>query len=75
MKTASVRELRNEFGRISKWLAQGQTVEILKRGKPVADLVPRSTGKPTTLLGCTPSPFPLPDDIDDPVEAEWEALK
>jgi len=41
MNTASVRELRNDFGRLSKWLAQGETVEILKRGKPIANLVPK----------------------------------
>ena len=75
MKTATIRDLRNEFARLSKWLERGETIEILKRGKPVADLVPKSRGKPRSLLGCTPSPYPLPDDIDDPVEADWEALK
>jgi antitoxin (DNA-binding transcriptional repressor) of toxin-antitoxin stability system len=75
MKTATIRELRNDFSRISKWLAKGETVEIIKRGKPVADLVPKASGRPRTLLGCTPSPYPLPDDIDDPVTADWEVLK
>jgi antitoxin (DNA-binding transcriptional repressor) of toxin-antitoxin stability system len=75
MKTATVRELRNDFGRISKWLEKGETVEILKRGKPVAELVPKLSGKPKVLLGATPSPYPLPADIDDPVDADWEALK
>lgn len=75
MKTATVRELRNDFGRVSKWLEQGETVQIVKRGKPVADLVPKISGKPKTLLDATPSSFPLPQDIDDPVEAEWEAMK
>ena len=75
MKTATIRDLRNEFARLSKWLERGETIEILKRGKPIADLVPKARGKPRTLLGCTPSPYPLPDDIDDPVEADWEALK
>ena len=75
MKTATVRELRNDFGRISKWLARGETIEIVKRGKPFADLVPKSGGKPRTLLGATPSPYPLPADIDEPVGVEWEATK
>lgn len=75
MKTATVRELRNDFGRLSKWLEKGETIEILKRGKPVAELVPKTGGKPKVLLGATPSPHPLPADIDDPVEADWEALK
>ncbi|HXT11358.1 MAG TPA: type II toxin-antitoxin system Phd/YefM family antitoxin [Candidatus Angelobacter sp.] len=75
MKTATVRELRNDFGRLSKWLEKGETIEILKRGKPVAELVPKTNRKPKVLLGATPSPIPLPEDIDDPVEADWEALK
>ncbi len=76
MKTASVRELRNDFARLSKWLAEGETIEIVKRGKPVADLVPKSNqNRHKSFLGCTPSPYPLPADIDDPVSAEWEALK
>jgi antitoxin (DNA-binding transcriptional repressor) of toxin-antitoxin stability system len=75
VKTATVRELRNDFGRLSKWLERGETIEIIKRGKAVADLVPRISGKPRTLLGATPSPYPLPADIDDPVEADWEAMK
>lgn len=75
MKTATVRELRNDFGRLAKWLEAGETIEIIKRGKPVADLVPKSMTKPKTLLGATPSPYPLPRDIDDPVDVKWEAAK
>jgi prevent-host-death family protein len=75
MKTATVRELRNDFSRLSKWLEKGETIEIVKRGKPVAELVPKAAAGAKALLGCTPSPYPLPADIDDPVEAEWEALK
>ena len=75
MKTATVRELRNDFGRLSKWLAKGETIEIVKRGIPFADLVPKSGDRPRALLGATPSPHPLPADIDDPVAVEWEAVK
>ena len=75
MKTATVRDLRNDFARLSKWLDQGETIEIIKRGKPVADLVPKSGAKAKALLGCTPSPYPIPADIDDPVDVEWEAMK
>ena len=73
MKTATVRQLRNDFGRLSKWLEKGETIEILKRGKPVANLVPKSSGKRRALLGCTPSPFPVPDDIDEPPPVTWSA--
>jgi prevent-host-death family protein len=40
MKTASVRDLRNNFAKISRWLEDGQEVEITKRGKTMAKLVP-----------------------------------
>jgi antitoxin (DNA-binding transcriptional repressor) of toxin-antitoxin stability system len=38
MKTASVRELRNDFARVSHWLEAGEQVEITKRGRPYARL-------------------------------------
>jgi antitoxin (DNA-binding transcriptional repressor) of toxin-antitoxin stability system len=75
MKTATVRDLRNNFARLSKWLEQGETIEIIKRGKPMASLVPKAGDGTKPLLGCTPSPDPLPADIDVPVEVEWEAMK
>ena len=68
-----MRQLRNDFGRLSKWLEKGETIEILKRGKPVADLVPRGSGKPKILLGATPSSCPVPDDIDKPPPVAWTA--
>lgn len=40
MKTATVADLRNNFRRVSAWLENGETVEILKRGQVIAQLVP-----------------------------------
>ena len=40
MKTASMRELRTNFPRLERWLADGEDVEITKRGEVVARLVP-----------------------------------
>jgi len=40
MKTASVREVRNNFASLEAWVEEGQKVEIRKRGKPIAWLVP-----------------------------------
>lgn len=73
MKTATVRELRNEFGRVSKWLEKGETVQIVKRGKPFARVVPEP--KPKSFLGCMEGTATLPPDIDDPLDIEWEAMK
>ena len=40
MKTANVRQLRHAFGSVMEWVAEGQQVEIVKKGKVVALLSP-----------------------------------
>lgn len=50
MKTATVRDLRNHFPRVAAWIADGQSVEITKSGKPFAQLVPLATAKPHKLV-------------------------
>ena len=47
MKTAAVRDLRNDFARLSAWLEDGEQVEITRGGKPSAHLVPAT---PCTLV-------------------------
>ena len=42
MKTATVRDLRYEFPRIEQSLAQGEEVQITKRGKVIGTIVPRN---------------------------------
>ena len=73
MKTATIRDLRNEFARVSKWLDQGETVQIVKRGKPFARVIPER--KTRSFLGACPGAKPLPLDIDDPLDMAWEAQK
>jgi hypothetical protein len=34
MKSVTTAELRNHFRRVSSWLDNGESIEILKRGKP-----------------------------------------
>ena len=43
MKTASVRDLRNNFNSLEAWLAEGETIQIEKRGTPVALLTPANS--------------------------------
>jgi antitoxin (DNA-binding transcriptional repressor) of toxin-antitoxin stability system len=50
MKTATVRDLRNRFARVSAWIEHGEAVEITKGGKAFARLVPASEGKPRKLV-------------------------
>ena len=40
MKTANVRQLRHAFGDVMDWIADGQQVEIVKKGKVIALLSP-----------------------------------
>lgn len=40
MNTVTTADLRNQFRRVSAWLDNGESVEILKRGKPYATLLP-----------------------------------
>lgn len=38
MKTATVRDLRNNFSMIETWLGEGEEIRIEKRGEPIAVL-------------------------------------
>jgi len=54
MKVASVADLRNNFRRVSAWIENGEKVEIVKRGRVIAQLVParrkpRKAAKPDIL--------------------------
>lgn len=40
MNTVTTADLRNHFRQVSAWLDNGETVEIMKRGKPYARLLP-----------------------------------
>jgi antitoxin (DNA-binding transcriptional repressor) of toxin-antitoxin stability system len=40
MKTATVADLRNHFRRVSAWIENVETVEIVKRGRAFARLLP-----------------------------------
>ena len=71
MKTASVRDLRNDFPRVSRWVEAGETVQILKRGKPFARMVPEATSR--SFFGAGADTVKLPADVDQPVGAAWDA--
>ena len=54
MKTATVRELRNEFSKLEAWLQDGQEIQIERRGEAIGMLTPMSSYK-------SERPFKLPD--------------
>ena len=45
MKTATVRDLRNNFAMLEAWLSNGEDVCIQKRGEPIAILTAFRRGK------------------------------
>lgn len=49
MKTASVRDLRYDFKKIEQLLHRGEEIQITKRRRVIARLVPESTQPPPEL--------------------------
>ena len=47
MKTATIRQVRHDFSTVLEWVNEGEQVEISKRGKVVALLMPPPALKPT----------------------------
>lgn len=45
MKTATVRELRNRYSEVFKWIEAGEEVTISKRGVIIARLIPQKSAK------------------------------
>lgn len=51
MKTASVRDIRQNFPRVMAWIADGEQVAVTMRGRRVARLIPEPPekhGRPST---------------------------
>lgn len=40
MKTATVRQVRHDFGEVMEWIANGESVQISKRGEIIAVITP-----------------------------------
>jgi len=40
MKTATVRQVRHDFGTVMQWVADGESVEVSKRGEIIALIWP-----------------------------------
>ncbi len=50
MKTATAADLRNNFATVSKWIHEGESVVITKRGHPFATLTPTRRRKALPVL-------------------------
>ena len=53
MKTVTVRDLRNSFPVLEAWLAEGQVLQVQKRGQPIAFLT--GCGTSTALPSAKPN--------------------
>ncbi len=49
MKKASVRELRYDFAKIERMLRHGEEIQITKRRRVIARLIPEDPGAPATV--------------------------
>lgn len=45
MKTTTIRQLKHDTTTVLSWAARGETVEVQRRGKPVAVISPVRRGK------------------------------
>jgi antitoxin (DNA-binding transcriptional repressor) of toxin-antitoxin stability system len=46
VKTATVRDLRNHFARLAKWIEHGEQITITRDGEVFAKLLPATPDKP-----------------------------
>jgi prevent-host-death family protein len=49
MKTTTVRDLRNNYARVLNWVSKGEEVEVTRRGRAVARVVPVAAALPTKV--------------------------
>jgi prevent-host-death family protein len=49
MKTTTVRELRNNYAKVLTWVSKGEEVEVTRRGKAVAKVVPVASVNPARV--------------------------
>ena len=50
MKTATIRDLRNAFPTVARWIEEGESVEITRSGKPFARLEPIGADRAAPLV-------------------------
>lgn len=49
MKTATIRQIRNDFGTVLSWVAAGEEVTVLNRRTPVARICPPRARAPADV--------------------------
>jgi len=49
MRSTTVRELRNNYSKVLKWVSKGEEVEVTRRGKVVAKVIPPTPASPVEV--------------------------
>lgn len=80
MKTASVRDIRQNFPRVMEWIADGESVAITLRRKVVARLIPepaKEGAKPAVpdFAAISQEIFGRRTFVEDAMEAEREGYR
>lgn len=78
MKTATVRDLRNKFADVAKWIEHGEAVTITRNGTAFATLAPAKPAKPTkaAFRARYTNTKPLGRKLTkEETEAFWSALR
>jgi len=74
MKTASVRELRNNYTSVLRWVSAGEEVVITQRGKAIARLVPEQADS-APVVDWAASPEVTRDRTNDRMLSAEESLQ
>ena len=78
MKTATVRDLRNHFADVAKWIEHGEQVTITRNGTAFATLAPAKATKPgkAAFLARYQDAKPVGRKLSKAeTEAFWSALR
>jgi antitoxin (DNA-binding transcriptional repressor) of toxin-antitoxin stability system len=78
MKTATVRDLRNHFADVAKWIEEGEAVAITRHGATFATLSPASSKKARGVNWAkrlTDKPAVGKKSTKGETDAFWKALR
>lgn len=78
MKTATVRDLRNHFAAVAKWIEEGEPVTITRHGASFATLSPASPKKSGTInwtKRLAEKPALGRQSTKSETDASWKALR
>ena len=74
MRTVSAQEAENQLSALLDAVEAGEEVVIAREGRAVARLVTAKTPSPLRRLGSLVGKLNVPDDFDDPLPDDLQAL-